>query len=65
MVDRSQESSMKKKKKSPLKFISTMKSIVRNKREKIEQRNESIEYFDSLKSTEKGIDIAGMLHFKN
>jgi hypothetical protein len=56
---------MKKKKKSPLKFITSMKSLVRTKRDKIEQKNESIEYFDSLKSTEKGIDIAGMLHFKN
>jgi len=29
------------------------------------KKNENIEYFDSLKSAEKGINIAGMLTFKN
>jgi len=40
-------------------------SIVVKRKETIKKKNEHIEYFNSLKSAEKGIDLAGMLTFKN
>jgi len=46
-------------------MFTTFKKIVAKKKETIMKKNEHVEYFDSLKSAEKGIDIAGMLTFKN